>query len=176
MVWLRKLHEPGIHRSFFLALCLWCNKDGKGPCGLLPFVISKPSQIIKEEFKGRTPTHPRFPLFWPSPNKLHLLTGNRMPPSNGRAKSTTAARDFAETPPYSPAKRPMRMYGSKGKNKFHSRQPKTALAYQDLEILPLPNAHSGADSEGSDDDEIVFISGSMCDMCDMCEEKLKLVI
>ena len=81
-----------------------------------------------------------------------------MPPSNGRTKSTTAARDLAKTPPYSPAKRPARTYGSKGKNKIHSCQAETALAYQELEILPLPNAHSGADSGGSDDDDIVFIS------------------
>lgn len=87
-----------------------------------------------------------------------------MPPSNSPNKSTTAAKDFANTPPYSPAKTPTRTYGRKGNNRLRSNQSATALAYQELEVLPLAKAHSGTSSgyggpEMIDsDDEVVFIS------------------
>ncbi|KAE9385051.1 hypothetical protein BT96DRAFT_1007444 [Gymnopus androsaceus JB14] len=87
-----------------------------------------------------------------------------MPLCNSPTKSTTTARDFANSPPYSPAKTPARTYGSKGKNRIPSRQSATALAYQELEVLPLPTVHAAADSGGSEtidsDDEIIFISQS----------------
>lgn len=90
------------------------------------------------------------------------LTRNKMPLCNSPTKSTTTARDFANSPPYSPAKTPARTYGSKGKNRIPSRQSATALAYQELEVLPLPTVHAAADSGGSEtidsDDEIIFIS------------------
>ncbi|KAE9394157.1 hypothetical protein BT96DRAFT_943384 [Gymnopus androsaceus JB14] len=87
-----------------------------------------------------------------------------MPLCNSPAKLTTTARDFANSPPYFPAKTPARTYGSKGKNRIPSCQSATALAYQELEVLPLPTVHAAADSGGSEtinsDDEIIFISSS----------------
>ncbi|KAE9396688.1 hypothetical protein BT96DRAFT_996462 [Gymnopus androsaceus JB14] len=86
-----------------------------------------------------------------------------MPPSNIPAKSTTAATNFTNSPLYSPAKMPTRTYGRKGKatHNRNSPQSSTALAYEELVVLPLWNVHSGLGSQAIDsDDNVIFVSES----------------
>lgn len=92
-----------------------------------------------------------------------------MPPSNNhRVKSTTSARDFANTPPYSPAKTPTRTYGKKGRGRLNhpsetatnTPQSQALLAYEDLIVAPETQSSGSSQNPQTEDsdDEIIFVS------------------
>lgn len=88
--------------------------------------------------------------------------------TNHRVKSTRSAREFASTPPYSPAKTPTRTYGKKGKGRLphpaematNTPQTQALLSYQGQIVPPeTQSTYSAQRLQIEDsDDEIIFVS------------------